>query len=146
MPCYLHHSQFPPPINRAAYEVMSLIASPSAWPAGWPEPNYENPVTRGNPALFVVTFVLTTIVVALRLYCRWFVVRSIGLDDTLVVAGFVSHDRTLRNGMHLLMDLDTLHRPDHGVIQGSEYMGLEHAPLGHSSTPTQVRSTVGMAD
>ncbi|EXJ80672.1 hypothetical protein A1O3_06956 [Capronia epimyces CBS 606.96] len=61
----------------------------SVWPEGWPMPNYDNPPTRGSPSLFIVTLVITAIVVALRLYSRHYLTRSVGLDDGLLLAGFI---------------------------------------------------------
>jgi hypothetical protein len=59
------------------------------WPQGWPLPNYENPPTRGSPCLFIIVLVVTTIVVALRFYSRYFLTRSPGIDDAFLLAGFV---------------------------------------------------------
>lgn len=74
---------------------MSLTVEPAAWPTGWPAPNYENPETRGHPSLFIVTSVVTTIVVALRLYSRHYLLKSAGLDDVLLLAGYVCQARML---------------------------------------------------
>jgi hypothetical protein len=68
---------------------MSSTVEPVQWPAGWPAPNYENPETRGHPSIFIVTSVVTTIVVALRLYSRHYLLRSVGIDDVLLFAGYV---------------------------------------------------------
>lgn len=68
---------------------MSSTVEPLQWPVGWPAPNYENPETRGDPSIFIVTSVVTTIVVALRLYSRHFLLRSVGIDDVLLFAGYV---------------------------------------------------------
>ncbi|KAI1619107.1 hypothetical protein EDD36DRAFT_50452 [Exophiala viscosa] len=57
-------------------------------PTSWPAPNYIDPPTRGSPSLFVVMMVIATIVVALRIYSRRFVTKSLGLDDGFLVAGW----------------------------------------------------------
>ncbi|EXJ90249.1 hypothetical protein A1O1_03348 [Capronia coronata CBS 617.96] len=62
---------------------------PEGWPEGWPLPNYENPHTRGSPGLFIATLVITTVIVVLRFYSRHYITRSLGLDDGLILAGFV---------------------------------------------------------
>ena len=59
------------------------------WPQGWPTPNYIDPQTRGSPVLFLVTCVTTAVVVALRLYSRIRLTKTLGVDDGLLVAGFV---------------------------------------------------------
>lgn len=71
---------------------MSVTVEPSTWPTGWPAPNYDNPETRGHPSIFIATSVITTIVVALRLYSRHYLLKSIGLDDGLLLAGYVCQD------------------------------------------------------
>jgi hypothetical protein len=60
-----------------------------AWPQGWPLPNYENPPTRGSPWLFIIVLVITIVVVALRMYSRYFLTLSPGIDDVFLLAGFV---------------------------------------------------------
>jgi hypothetical protein len=59
--------------------------------ASWPTPNYIDPVTRG-PGLLIVNIVfsaLAFIVVALRLYTRVWITRSLGMDDVFVFAALV---------------------------------------------------------
>lgn len=74
---------------------MSSTVEPLPWPVGWPAPNYENPETRGHPSIFIVTSVLTTIVVGLRLYSRHYLLRSVGIDDALLFCGYVGALRFL---------------------------------------------------
>ena len=60
--------------------------------AGWPAPNYENPVTRGS-ALTVVNIIfisLVFVVAGLRFYTRLRITRSFGLDDWVIAASLVS--------------------------------------------------------
>ncbi len=71
-----------------------MDAVPPVWPEGWPQPNYDDPPTRGGPALFIVTLIMTTVVVVLRLYSRRFLTRSLGWDDGFLVAGFVRASTT----------------------------------------------------
>lgn len=52
-------------------------------------PNYEDPPSRGSPSLFIVMLVITAITVILRFYSRYYLTRSIGMDDGLLLAGFV---------------------------------------------------------
>ena len=54
--------------------------------AGWPKPNFINPITRGS-ALTVVNVVFITLVciaVALRFYTRLRITKSFGLDDWVI--------------------------------------------------------------
>jgi len=58
----------------------------------WPAPNYVDPETRG-PMLVVVPVVLVIIsflIVALRLYTRVVLIKSVGADDWLIGASTVS--------------------------------------------------------
>jgi hypothetical protein len=59
----------------------------------WPTPNYVNPDTEG-PGLIIVCIIfstITTVLVALRLWARLFLIRQPGLDDLFVVIGYVRH-------------------------------------------------------
>lgn len=60
--------------------------------AGWPTPNYENPVTRGSALTVVnIIFIILVFVVAgLRFYTRLRITRSFGLDDWVIAASLVS--------------------------------------------------------
>lgn len=60
--------------------------------ATWPKPNYVNPENQTAVLLGteISLIVLTTIVVALRVYTRAALTRSIGSDDWLMVAATVS--------------------------------------------------------
>ncbi|EPS34360.1 hypothetical protein PDE_09324 [Penicillium oxalicum 114-2] len=62
---------------------------PPAVMATWPTPNYIDPVTRGHGVLYVnVIFTsLALLVVALRLYTRFRITCSAGVDDALIVIG-----------------------------------------------------------
>jgi len=73
--------------------MSSIVESISNPPASWPAPNYENPETRGKASFFIVTSIVTTVVVALRLYSRHYILRSVGIDDALLLAGYVSAAR-----------------------------------------------------
>ncbi|CUS11174.1 unnamed protein product [Tuber aestivum] len=60
----------------------------------WPAPNYVDPETRG-PMLIVVPAVLVVIsflIVVLRLYTRFVLIRSPGPDDWLIGASTVNRD------------------------------------------------------
>lgn len=53
----------------------------------WPEPNYDDPVTRG-PGLVVAGAVfgaLGTVLVALRVYTRLRITSTFGLDDAFII-------------------------------------------------------------
>jgi hypothetical protein len=68
--------RFPPP------EVM----------ATWPEPNYVDPVRRGNESIIIqaVLVALVTLFVSIRLYARLVITKAgIGLDDVLIVMAAV---------------------------------------------------------
>jgi hypothetical protein len=57
----------------------------------WPLPNYVNPIKRGPEAYAVgnVFFGLATVALAIRLYARLFIRKWFGLDDFLIVLGWV---------------------------------------------------------
>ena len=57
----------------------------------FPLPNYTHPQTRG-PALIIINAVLlffVTVVVALRVYTRTVIKRSMGWDDYSIIIGFL---------------------------------------------------------
>ena len=64
---------------------------PPAVMAEWPTPNYIDPPTRGHGVLIVniACMSLAFIVVMLRLYTRFWITYSAGIDDLLIVAGLV---------------------------------------------------------
>lgn len=57
----------------------------------WPLPNYVNPVTRGSAVLIVniVTITIAFLVTCLRLYTRFRITCTPGLDDILIVIALV---------------------------------------------------------
>lgn len=64
---------------------------PASVVASWPEPNYTDPVTRGN-ALLIVNVIfqtLATIAVVGRLYSRY-VKKWFGIDDGMIIMAYVS--------------------------------------------------------
>ena len=97
------------------------------WPEGWPIPNYVNPPTRGTPALFLFTCAVTAVVVALRLYSRFYLTRSPGIDDIFLVAGFVSS--TFSSGF-VSDRVGVFVGSNIRDLQESYYMGVEQASLG----------------
>ncbi|PWY70255.1 integral membrane protein [Aspergillus heteromorphus CBS 117.55] len=64
---------------------------PASVLATWPTPNYVDPVTRGNAVLIVnVTLLsLAFIVTVLRLYTRFRITCTPGLDDFLIVCALI---------------------------------------------------------
>lgn len=60
--------------------------------ATWPTPNYIDPTTRGNSVLIVtiVFSALAFVVTCLRLYTRFKITCSPGIDDILIVVALVS--------------------------------------------------------
>jgi len=59
--------------------------------AQWPNPNYDNPVSRG-PDLLVISAVFISIagtLVILRLYTRIFITHFFGWDDGLILAALI---------------------------------------------------------
>ncbi|KAL1960775.1 hypothetical protein VTO42DRAFT_6605 [Malbranchea cinnamomea] len=68
-----------------------MLYIPPEVQANWPEPNYEDPVTRGPGLIIIVlTFhVLATIMVALRSVTRLFITLSFGLDDVLTIIALI---------------------------------------------------------
>jgi hypothetical protein len=73
----------------------------------------ENP--RGQQAFdaSVAFTVIATICVALRLYTRWFIVRSPGIEDHLIIVATVRDHRTLPTE-YWTDDISVfLHRPGH---------------------------------
>ena len=99
------------------------------WPEGWPAPNYIDPPTRGSPALFIFTAAVTTVVVALRIYSRFCLTRSPGIDDIFLGAGFVS----LSDPYVFFSDkTGAFYRSDVRVLQEPHDLGMEQASLGCS--------------
>ncbi|KAJ5795064.1 hypothetical protein N7457_001663 [Penicillium paradoxum] len=60
--------------------------------ATWPEANYIDPPTRGHSVLIVniICLSLTFLVVFMRLYTRFRITCSIGIDDLFIVLGLVA--------------------------------------------------------
>lgn len=59
--------------------------------AQWPKPNYIDPPTRGHGVLIVniVCITMAFLVVMLRLYTRFRITCSAGVDDVLIVIGLI---------------------------------------------------------
>lgn len=60
--------------------------------ATWPEPNYIDPVRRGNESIIIqaVLVALVVLFVSIRLYARLAITKAgIGLDDVLIVIAAV---------------------------------------------------------
>ena len=59
----------------------------------WPLPNYVNPVTRGSAVLIVniVTITIAFLVTCLRLFTRFRITCTPGLDDILIVIALVCY-------------------------------------------------------
>ncbi|KAF8463126.1 hypothetical protein BDZ91DRAFT_316331 [Kalaharituber pfeilii] len=57
----------------------------------WPEPNYDNPDTRapGLRAGVVLSVAVAAFIVALRIYTRLFIVKTMGIDDYLISAAMI---------------------------------------------------------
>ena len=119
------------------------------WPQGWPTPNYVDPPTRGSPSLFIAISVITTAVVALRLYSRFVVTRSPGADDTFIVAGFVRNSfncfLVFGNRDPNIQFVDSINRPDGRNVRRNDHMWLEQAPLGRSPDIVPKGPTCSMA-
>ena len=60
--------------------------------ASWPAPNYVDPITRGAylQASVIVLQIVVAAVVAARLYARFFMLKSPGLDDFLLIFAMVA--------------------------------------------------------
>jgi hypothetical protein len=77
---------------------------PALFPPGdgahhtWPKPNYIDPETRdwGAPAGIIAMCVVTFAVVAARLWARFHLKRTGGVDDWLIIASMVSDDDCIR--------------------------------------------------
>lgn len=59
--------------------------------AQWPTPNYIDPPTHGHGVLIVnlVCITMALLVVMLRLYTRFRITCSAGIDDLLIVIGLI---------------------------------------------------------
>jgi hypothetical protein len=57
----------------------------------WPAPNYIDPEQRGwgAPAGIIAMSVVTSVVVAARLWARFCIKRTVGVDDWLIIASMV---------------------------------------------------------
>ncbi|KAE8151264.1 hypothetical protein BDV25DRAFT_97957 [Aspergillus avenaceus] len=64
---------------------------PAAVIASWPTPNYVDPPTRGNSVLIVtiVGLAMSFVVTCLRLYTRFKITCSPGIDDILIVIALI---------------------------------------------------------
>jgi hypothetical protein len=58
---------------------------------GWP-PRSDNPVRRGwgLTVFTVITYILTIVVLGLRLWARHFIQRNAGIDDVVILIAVVS--------------------------------------------------------
>jgi hypothetical protein len=76
---------------------------PALFPPGdgalhtWPAPNYVDPETRGwgAPAGIIAMCIVTTAVVAARLWARFRIKHTSGVDDWLIIAAMVSCEKEL---------------------------------------------------
>lgn len=59
--------------------------------ARWPNPNYDDPVTRGDALLVVniVFIILVTFSISIRLYSRAIVKCQTGMDDVMIVLAYI---------------------------------------------------------
>jgi hypothetical protein len=57
----------------------------------WPEPNYNDPITRGTALidLTIILYAIAFIIVLARLWARVVVTYDVGLDDVLIVVAMV---------------------------------------------------------
>lgn len=57
----------------------------------WPEPNYDNPETRGPGLIILVTlfFLVAAFIVPVRCYTRWYITNSFGADDIFIMVSMV---------------------------------------------------------
>jgi hypothetical protein len=75
-----------------------MAPAPALFPPGdgghhtWPAPNYVNPETRSwaAPASIIALFVVTSLVVCARVRARFWISRTPGVDDWLIIATMVS--------------------------------------------------------
>lgn len=74
-----------------------MVPSPALFPPGdgahhtWPAPNYIDPEQRGwgAPAGIIGMFIVTCGVVGARLWARFWMKRTAGVDDWLIIASMV---------------------------------------------------------
>lgn len=61
----------------------------------WPEPNYDNPETRGPSLIILVSlfFLIAAFVVLVRCYTRWYITKSFGADDVFIMVAMVLPSR-----------------------------------------------------
>ncbi|KAM0717728.1 hypothetical protein Q7P37_007580 [Cladosporium fusiforme] len=59
--------------------------------AAWPNPNYEDPVTRGDALLIIniIFIILVTLSIVVRLYSRVMVKCQSGMDDVMIVLAYI---------------------------------------------------------
>jgi hypothetical protein len=71
--------------------------------AGWPAPNYHNPITRGNELLIinVVFIIFVTFSIVIRVISRMKQSRP-GLDDIFIVIAYLWYDSHERHPSVLL--------------------------------------------
>ena len=103
--------------------------------ADWPTPNYEDPVKRA-PTLTVVNvffFSLMTIILALRLYSKAAIKKSLGIDDVLICLSWVYNELVIRILVTNLENVDIHLRSAHRDHHWYGEVWLEQAYVGRSS-------------
>ena len=92
--------------------VVNGIDPPPAVVLTWPTPNYIDPPTRGCAPIVGIIFlsVLSVAVVSARIWARFFMSRTAGLDDWTMMAAMVRRARSRQvipgNADHLLGSFD----------------------------------------
>jgi hypothetical protein len=77
---------------RSTFDIMpGGFHPPLSVVASWPQGNFENPVIRDKSFLItsIVLLIITIIVVAARLWVRFYLTRQGGIDDWLIILATV---------------------------------------------------------
>jgi len=129
-----------------------MIAPPPWQLAAWPEPNYVDPVTRGDAKIILnlVLYPIVLMLILLRVYTRVFhlKVNTFSIDDTMILLAMV-HITTLHSKKKRLKDHtdsnDSLLRiqPPRRFTLPLETTRLRHSTLQHRNrTKTSPRSRI----
>jgi hypothetical protein len=82
--------------------------------ATWPQPNYDDPVRRGNALIITELSIVSVAILTLvaRLYVRFRIVRTSGADDWVMLVAMVS--RPMHISIYFLASVNVYRRPKPG--------------------------------
>lgn len=71
--------------------ILTESTAPPAIIASWPAPNYVDPETRGSGliVLSILLIIITSIIIAIRIYTRLRITRAFGFDDAFAIIAYI---------------------------------------------------------